>query len=179
MIGWSCSDLVSICWSFFDCFIPTSQSTGFPVCCLDGLESGYDWYRLLWYDKSDRILSGDGFVEFGLVDLSGVDCLFVWHNYAWLRGFLDQEFLLFLTTYGTFTSNLCTLFPCSFFFPQGFVWQGFLMRQSWWMTTSLVVILLQDCFMVLLLIRVFLMVNHGNVMGVLVESVVIRNWTVH
>lgn len=38
-----------------------------------------------------------------------------------------------------------TLFPCSRFFPQGFVGQGFLMRYGLWVITYLVFILFKDC----------------------------------
>ena len=101
--------------------------------------------ELIWRKRSCRVVIGIGFIDLVLVELLGVDIIFVWYPHTWLRGYHGQVSILGLTTFMTATTNLCTLFPCSFSFPMGFVWQGFLMRQNRWMTTYLVFILHHDC----------------------------------
>ena len=101
--------------------------------------------RLMWRIKSGRVIVSIELMEMALLGLHGDDYFLNWYLVIWLRRYHGQVLCCCLNLYLTCTTIFCILFPCSKFFPQGFIWQGFLMRWNGWVITYLVFILHQDC----------------------------------
>ncbi|PWA46903.1 reverse transcriptase domain, Reverse transcriptase zinc-binding domain protein [Artemisia annua] len=134
---------------------------------------------MIWRVKSGRVIIGFGLIEVGLMELTGADVLYFWWSYAGWRGYHSQKILICLTIYFPITFNIYALFPWPIFFPQGFAWQGFLVRQSGKMTTFLVFILHHVCTADLRRFGFILLDVAGNGVVFLDESDGFKVWTVH
>ena len=153
------------CNKVFDVFVGMPSTRGCLSCDI-------------WRGKSCRVIGGVGYVLLGSFDLTDEEFLFSLYLLAWVRSFYGQDLLFQLNIYMTYTSNLCTLFPYPFFFLQGFVWQGFLMRQCRWMITFLVIILHLMCTMDLIRCGIPLDILDQN-MKLHVNFVEEKIWSVH
>nr|GEW77017.1 hypothetical protein [Tanacetum cinerariifolium] len=115
---WCCSDLVSMLFGFLECPDLVDCSSGFlSVGMVMGLQDMryFDW-------------NGCSCLEEFAIQVQESAC-----------NMKINDMLVFMN-YGS-----CSLFPYTWFFPQGFTCEGFLMRHVSWVIIYLVCILFMDC----------------------------------
>ncbi|PWA44536.1 RNA-directed DNA polymerase, eukaryota, Reverse transcriptase zinc-binding domain protein [Artemisia annua] len=165
LLIWSVDEISGHNWYFQD-YIGNIKDMMVFYC----LTSHINWFNKPYYISSCSRVFPQGWS----CGVTWVDNFLIWCSHAGLRDYYGQCSVLFMAIYIIDTFNLCTLFPLSIFFPQ-----GFLMRQSGRMITSLVFILHYICTAGLQMVGIFLLVVVAYVVVLHEESEEVKIWTVH